>query len=690
MKLQKTTSLSRFFYLLFLLSFPLSVTLSQSAFVLSLLFLIPHWAVLEHSKRRLYFPSAFFWALGIYLSTALAGLVTAPSLGEFAKNLSRGETSDFWMVLAIPVSLFHWKRDQESDRPVLSSYLTISLGLLLVSGIASLFTPYRLGRWISLGFAYPEGERLQHFAGHWGEILTYLPIGLMNTHLTYGGLLGLLGGGFFAYRVLKLGFAKMGSKSGSSPQATRVDSSIMPVLEYLGVGTVSFAFLLLLFYNQSRSIWIGFLFLVLCLGLGLWVTHILSRKGGYALPAPKQGRASRIALVGLGVLVVVGGIALALPKVMEKNWLLQRAVQDIFAKKTTENQRYFIFRNTFSLIGDHWALGVGNNQFSRFHWKVSESLLEGDHEDLWYELTITPKGHAHHDFLHFWAVGGLPAAIAWLGFWYWIWVWFYRSLANSRYSPIPSSTDPTLGKIMPVESAKRPWNAWGMGVLVLFPAGFFQCYMLDDEVALPFYALVGILACVNLQTDQDFGKIRKLAVASLLFPLLAGLIYWRLFTLPSIDQVHQRKVTIENSQNQVQIRVEGCLSHRYGNPIEPRKDPYALRLDLANGQPRPVPVGVGLWDRDSFDQDQLYRAHTTSLLESRQVLLKPGENWLEFPESWVSDHSMGFPGTVRFRDFTVSVPEEFASDLSIALDKLCERSSTPMRVYPDSGKDWIR
>jgi O-antigen ligase len=574
--------------------------------ILSFFLAIPGIISLHSENRRKIFPTIFYLAIGIYISIAILSFFSSGVL-----NFAKGETSDFWMSFAIPLTIFHY-RTQEGKYWI-PRFIILFFALLLVSGFASLFTPYRLGKWISHGFNYPDGERLQHFAGGIAGIGTYLPIGLMNTHLTYGGLLGMVSIGCLAFLFTKI-------------QSIRSTLLFLLVLFLTGF---------LVFYNQSRSIWIGILFLAILMipSLVLGRVPIFSRFHSDRKNIESTPRIKSYTKIGiLFFALLIGSVGTI--KIFESNWLIQRAVQDIFEKKTTENQRYFILKNSLSLTKDHWLLGVGNNQFRSQHRTQSETMIQ-EFPWLWYELEITPRGHAHHDFLHFAIVGGLPTGILWILFW----ISLFAYCIHLLYDP---------------DKERSKSYLLGLGVLVLFPAGFFQCYMLDDEVVLPFYALVGFLVSHN----NSKIRIRSWVWASsIVILLLSGsLTYWWFATKPSPDQVHQSKIDWTLDENTpVKVRIEGCLSHYFGKPIGKRKESMWIGIEsnLLNTKNNPQQLTISLWDRDSFDQDQLYKAHESNLIVQKNVLITGGVQWIEFPESILNLDSDGFPGIVRFRDFEV-------------------------------------
>lgn len=686
MKQKKSYLLSRFFFYGFLLSFPLTVTLSQACMILSTFFFLGDSEVWKRENRREIFGIVFLTGIGIYLSIFFMSFPARYgewASGDFWKDFSRGETSDFWMTLGIPLAIYHIK----FATPRIPFFLVLGACLNLIAGMVSVFTPYRLAKFIQLGFTYPEGERLQHFAGGIWDVGTYLPLGLMMTHLTYGGLLGMLAPGVLFYVLVRFRRENYSLKWGFFLLFLLLFNSF------------------LLFYNQSRSIWVGILVLAFLALFYLGVRVVLQRK-----ITNKQ-----ILKVVVAILIVGSGFLYVGNKLYESNWLVRRAIQDSFVKKTTENQRYFILKNSFKLIEKNWLTGVGNNQFEKQHDRASHEMIR-KHEWLWYELAITPRGHSHHDFLHFWAVGGVFAGFFFLMFWSLLWGKFWDVL-HDKFS-LAGEFRGNMGEVF-----------LGVGVLVIFPAGFFQCYMLDDEVALPFYVLTGMFwGYASLKKNStglsdtnigNIGSVEKISLSGRSFRkgfltvgILLGMsiLYWQFRTLPAPEDIHERKVIWDRKDSGDwkegllpigSVHLEGCLSHRYGNsrwglPIQVRNKPMKLSLRFPQyGRKKdvyPTRIKVQIFDRDSFDQDKLYRAHESSLLSQKWIIVekelnirnkeygKKDRELLEvsFPESVITEESESFPGKVRFRDFRV----EFFKDSTanprehiypdVELGKLCD------------------
>lgn len=296
-------------FLLFLLAFPLSVSISQVFAGLSIFsFLLSG----PHSRQKVRpFLLPWCFVLIAYFLVFLSSLVHVGEYSHFWRSFTReSEAGDFWLSFLFPIGAVH--ASNKANAKLLSGFLWSSLALLLVSGLVSIFSEYRLGKFISNGFQNAPGDRRQHPAGLLFGIQTYLPIGLMNTHLTYGGLLSLFLPGIFAkfWESLR-------------------NRSLSRFLLFSGVLLVSsWVFLL----NQSKSAWLGVVFVCVFILL----RSILETK--YRLTGKLLLKGL---LAGILLIAILGTGAKFL---YEQNWLLQRTISQALQVQTPENQRYWIYK----------------------------------------------------------------------------------------------------------------------------------------------------------------------------------------------------------------------------------------------------------------------------------------------------------------------------------------------------------
>ena len=678
--------LSVSFLNLFIISFPLSVTLSQTFAILSIFFFL-FGSFQSKNLLSILRNQTFVAAIAIYIA-----LLPSFFLHLFDYQVSiftvpfKSELSDFWMCLLILPAFYHIRQSEYRISILRSIY--ISTFLTVLTGFISIFTPFRLAPYITAGFKVKDGVRLQHFAGDlWGRF-TYLPIGLMNTHLTFGGLCGLAFPGLSVHLLMKF-------------KDWKVWKNFL-----LAIFLIIFA--VVIFYNQSRSIWLGILFAFGLIGIKLIQNSKIKLVNWKYL------------ILGFGILSIVAAMSISIYK---KNWLLQRAFQEGLSDNTTENQRYFIYKNTLSLNREHWLMGVGPGRFDLVH-KEKSNLMIKENEQLWYELFITPRQHAHHDLLHFYSIGGLLGLAALLHFWFYLFRLFLKN-------PLTSET-----------------VLFG-GVLAIFIAGFFQCYFLDDEVTLPFFAMVGLFAGSLQKEDSrirglaesrirknkfstdsflvesislgssflylrrhlaignwsiSFNRINFYSTLVLVIPIILSFSYILFKTRFEPMQVYKRKVTLNypedralifralkgeqvlyptnHTNEQDTIRIEGCLSHRFTNPITIRKDLFQIIFLLSeNSKNPPTEVKVKVIERDSFDQDQLYKVHKTKQIGGEYIFpIYPNQkSLLKFDDPDIYNlliDSKQFPENIFFRDFEFTFSgfdrtQEYFDLPAIHFGKLC-------------------
>ncbi|MBM9578736.1 O-antigen ligase family protein [Leptospira sp. 201903070] len=653
---------------LFLLSFPQSVSVSQifAGLVIATTYPLLYFKK-EYRENWKKIGNYFLIFFGIYLLSFFSSLIQAESYQPFFKKfIKQSEFGDFWMLLVFPASF--WIASQEKNRNVLRNFLYTSVAIVVILGIVSLFSEVRIGKFIANGFRYAPGDRLQHFSGKLGPIKLYLPIGMMNTHLTYGGLLGLILPGF-----LLDWFRNWKEKKN---------------LWFYAKTTLLLCGWIVLFFNQSRSIWLG-IFVLLVISL---LNGTFSLRKNFPVFSKKTRWVSAFLLFFL---------LISTAYLFRNNWLIQRSISQIFEVHNTENQRYYIYKNTIPLLQKNALIGVGGGNYKDSHWKESTRMIEAQ-EQLWYELYITPRGHAHNDLLHFVAVGGIFAGILFLWFWWKLFEIFFR-IDSNRTESISILT---------------------IGVLSLYPAGFFQCYLLDDEVVLPFFVFCGIFlggfADSSRQTEgiseedpkntehseekpDSFPKLEQRGILKRIqerepfrFKILGALgiplfLYW-LFWIPRLSlkplEVYNRRVraddlnlvktvqknilkfetshvesensasTLTTSEASLSFQVEGCLTHRFPNPPIPRTVPYSFTVLIAeNAVNAPKKAKITIVSRDSFDQDQLYWAQGETDLGEIEVTLKPGKNEILIPNFLLNTFPKEFPEEVFFRDFRISFLE---------------------------------
>ncbi len=600
------------------MSFPLSITISQASLILSTFFFLVE-SYKEKKLNRSFFPDIFFISLGIYLSLIPSIFANLFHYTDFKKIFSHSEISDFWMCFAILPS-YHFYKD-EMLRKKIHFALKISFSIILISGIISIFTPFRLGQFISNGFKVNDGDRLQHFAGDFFGRFTYLPLGMLNTHLSFGGILGLAYVGILIF--IKNSFRKF------------------TLLKKILYSLFILLFSILIFFNQSRSIWLGIFF--------SFVIYIYKEKINI----------KKIILPVTLILLIFFGV------IYKKNWLIQRAFGESL-KNSTENQRHYIYKHSLNIIFSNPIFGVGANRFSEVHKNFSlDEVLEK--QEIWYETEITPRQHAHHDLIHFYSIGGIFSFLIYLLFWIYLLSHYFR---------------------------EEKTNYLFLGIFSIFIGGFFQCFILDDEVALPFFAFVGMFFSdhsnikfkrkrnntFQVESIQYFSYLRyKFKLEKKAIILIISFFIFSLSVLCIIAYKNNsiiRKIETKNSEDRMLIRktlkneliqfptskmnsysdqiiISGCLTHYFNKKPEIRKDAFKIKMTLDEKSKNPPKyVKIFVYERDAFDQDKLYKVHTRKKLDLEfEFAIYQNENHFELKEIYSKQESKNFPDNIYFRDF---------------------------------------
>ncbi len=468
--------LSRFGGALAIIAFPFSVSLSQ----LGLFFAIAGWlggAIVSRTPPMLFFqnfyngtaknafgaidpppvpggdrriPAAFAYALAIYLFLLLSLLIRSALSNDFFLFFKKGMEDEVRDVLLVTAMFWSYLYSAtEGGRRDLHRWWKIALVIMIAGGIVSVFSIYRLGSipyFLSHGWESGAGGRLQHYLftlGHLGSfpLHIYLPIGLMNTHLTYAAQLG------SAYPFVFLGVVLPFLLE----RNYRLDWKRWALLL-----TVT----LILMLNNGRSALLGIGFATLA------ALYYYLRTAS----TPVQWKRPLAAI--LMVFVVGTGGYFASPSVSNK---MEKVVGPILGKsKTTDFQRIYLWRASIDIIRENLPFGVGAGHFED---AVNKKILEYSEQrpDLWFYFGIIQRGHSHNDLLHLLAIGGLLAAFFYLR--------FFFSLMLALFGG--------------GHEGSQDW--WRWGALVIFAGGLFQCYFLDDETMLPFWILAGMA----FRTESD-------------------------------------------------------------------------------------------------------------------------------------------------------------------------------------------
>lgn len=565
---------------------PVSISLSQIFAGLSLFFLFLD----RMQKRKLpLFPIALVFWTGLYLSFLLTPLIENQTI-QWKKDIVKSEFGDLWMGFLLLHQTYLTDREKKSIR----NFVFLGGVILVLSGTISLFFPYRLAPFVMDGFRYIEGKRLPHLLANVLGVSVYLPIGFQSTHLTYGGLLAVYLPSLWekSYRLL--------SKKKLMIQFWRTS---LLTLSVSGLGMV------LLLLNQSRSIWIGIF-------LG---TLLLLQKS-------KTSIKSIFPWVLTGIFFLLTVFLLF----YHTNWLFQRAIDDIFAKRSLENQRIWIHKINYSILKENLIFGIGGGNYENRFIDIAIPIVN-EVPALYYDLSITPKSHAHFDALHDLILGGIIAFLFFLGF---LWT-------------ITKQIDTTNRKYV-----------FYLGIPIVLFAGSFQCYLLDDEVLLPFMGLLALLPNLKFAPKNEFQSKPKESFFQTLFQKLKieklsfsfGLIlFWILLSLTVTylwsrtengDLVLHRTRTNQNFPSpvsqlsvnaktpiplsvptkQMYFKLSGCLDHVLNFRTNPAPRLMPIRLEILWDKEQetnlPIRISVEIRKRESFDQDKEYRVQKESIVKS--------------------------------------------------------------------------
>lgn len=316
----------------------------------------------------------------------------------------------------------------EEDKKRIEKAFEILVIVLIITGFISIFSQIRLSRlltdWIKPSTAWK-------FSHHYGDLIglgIHLPIGLMNTHLTYGGIL-LLFAPFVFFRFI---FSVRDKKN----------------ISYHLFVLILFGLIALL--NNARSSLLGAVISVLVGFVDLlFIQRYFSLKNTLKFIS--------VPLIGIGLILGV----------LFFNETMTKTIQPLLGQeKHTDSGRAFIWSSTYPMIAENPFLGIGPGNYAK-EVEVVRKNLSIQYAELLYFFEVTQRGHAHNDFYHIAAIAGLPAMLV------------YILLASM------------IGYSLLLPKSSRSDNILFYGLVGFFFAGLFQCYFQDDEVVIVFWYLLG-------------------------------------------------------------------------------------------------------------------------------------------------------------------------------------------------------
>ncbi|PJE01795.1 MAG: ligase [Leptospira sp.] len=432
---------ARKFFLSFLsisiISCAVSVSISQGFLVLSFLVLIfspkEKWEI-----NRIFLISLLFW-LGEFFIFIIHFSFSNFDL-SYLKIALNAELKDFFLYLAF-ICMMNLKK---SELPQMRQSIHAFAFMLIITGFISIFSEFRLGWLIASISRTMTSWAYQHNYFRLGIFSINLPIGLMNTHLTYGGLL------MFVYPwIFFQGFQDLFSKK-------RLITKLLSI-SLLMIASIVFVL------NNARSAMGGAL-VSIALGFLIWYFR------GMKFPISK-----RILFSALVILVLFVSL-LSLPSEPARRILTPL----LGADKHTDSGRSFIWNSTWSLIQKQPILGIGPGNYSK-EIEVARKKLSLKYDELAFFYETTQRGHAHNDYLHLWVTFGFLI------------LFLYLILAYFLVQALLVSQLPFIEL------------ALYLGLGGFFAAGLLQCYFQDDEVVIFFWMLFGMFTRSNQlnQSNED-------------------------------------------------------------------------------------------------------------------------------------------------------------------------------------------
>ena len=405
-----------------IVSCAISVSLSQ--LFLFLTFILFFFTKGKESIRLTPISLLSFGVFGFYFLSFFFHFATGGELSYIA-GIKGSELKD---VLLFSAFLIVQNLKNEEEIAKVEKAFWILLIVLLITGFFSIFSPIRLSRLVSDLFKPSPNWKFAHHYGNLLGIGIHLPIGLMNTHLTYAGIF-LLFAPFVFFRFL---FSIREKKN------ILFNFSILILFGMIALLNNARSALL----GASVSIFIGFVDL-------LFIQKYFSLK--------KSIKYLGIFLVGVGLILGL----------LFFNETMAKTIQPLLGQeKHTDSGRTFIWSSTFPMIQENPILGVGPGNYGK-QVEINRKKLSEEYKELLFFFEVTQRGHAHNDFLHLAAIAGLPAMLVYI-------------LLGS-----------VIGYSLLRGKSTRKDSILFYGLVGFFFAGLFQCYFQDDEVVIVFWYLLG-------------------------------------------------------------------------------------------------------------------------------------------------------------------------------------------------------
>ncbi|MCB1190964.1 MAG: O-antigen ligase family protein [Leptospiraceae bacterium] len=409
----------------------ISVSASQFFLFLSFLFIL-----FDRKNLKVKINPILITVIFLFFTYFLSAVYHLWIDSSYIKKIPSSELKDIFLFLGFFV--FYGLKNE--DIPKIEKAFRVLIYVLVITGLISAFSPIRLSRLFNDLFRVSTAWKFTH---HYGDVMgigIHLPIGLMNTHLTFGGLLMLFFPGIFYKFILSI----------KSKQKDNLNLLMLILLVFI------------FFLNNARSAMGG-----AAIALAFGFLDIVFVKKIFEFKT-----VIKLLLVPLVSLVLLTGILFS-------NETTKQFIAPLLGEeKHTDSGRTFIWNSTFPMIKENPFLGIGPGNYLKEVDTVRKNLATKE-EELSYFYEVTQRGHSHNDYLHLATIAGTFSVLA------------YLVLAGLISTSI-------LDKKLEIDYSVRFY-----GLVGFFFAGLYQCYFQDDEVVVVFWMLLGFLVRLKRRWFTD-------------------------------------------------------------------------------------------------------------------------------------------------------------------------------------------
>lgn len=344
----------------------ISISIGQSFLFLAILIFLFQKNKKIHLSAFLYLGSALFLT---YFISSLYHFI-------FFKKILFTKSSELKDVFLFIGFILVCNLEKEEILKLKKSFLILIL-LICIEGVLSVFSPVRLSRLITDLFKFNPNYKFAHPIGEVMNIRLHIPIGLMNTHLTFGGILALLTPVcFFQTIYSKKRFYHF---------------------------TIFILLLFVFILNNARSSIIG-----TAISIFLGIVVLLFQKN----------RLNKKILKLAGIFFFM--FILLVSFLIQKTELGAKILKPILGQeKHTDSGRSFIWHSSFKAISKNLILGIGPGNYNE---EISNerNLISEEKKELAFFNEVSQKGHAHNDFFHLMVISGFLAPVFYILIFYFV------------------------------------------------------------------------------------------------------------------------------------------------------------------------------------------------------------------------------------------------------------------------------